>query len=108
MAEPLLCKPCDEPLFARRPVSHSISLEPSDADHNAHYLIRGRLDSTFRRTATAVLHRAALAHKSSVTSAIIAKMIRSIQSSLLLSLIVWPALFFGIRSAGPAYRNHAS
>ncbi len=66
------------------PVSHSISPDPPDADHNAHYLIRGRLDSIFRRTATAVLHRTALAHHSSVTIAIITKMIRSIQSSLLL------------------------
>jgi hypothetical protein len=58
-----------------------------------------------RLTATAVLHRAALAHQSSVTSAIITKMIRSILSSLLLSLIVWPALPFGIRSAGPTRRT---
>lgn len=73
-----------------------------DADHKAHYLIRGPPNSTFRRTATAVLHRAALAHQSSVTIAIITKMIRSMLSSLILSLIVWPALPSGIQSAGPA------
>ena len=73
-----------------------------DGNCHAHHLIRGRSNSTFRRTATAALHRAALAHQTSVTSAIITKMIRSIRSSLLLSLIVWPALLFGIRSAGLA------
>ena len=75
-----------------------------DGDHNAqrsaHHLIRGR-SKACRFTATAVLNRAALADQNSVTSAIITKMIRSILSSLLLSLIVWPALRFGIRSAGP-------
>ena len=71
-----------------------------DADHKAHHLIRGRPNSTFRRTATAVLHRAALAHQSSVTIAIITKMIRSMLSSLLLSLIVYQPYPLGSRARG--------
>jgi hypothetical protein len=66
-----------------------------DGDHNvqqpAPHLTRNLPTPACRRTATAFLHREALAHQSSVTSAIIAKMIRSILASFFLSLIVWLA-----------------
>jgi len=75
-----------------------------DGDRHMHHLTRGRPKGC-RLTATAVFHRAALAHQMNVTSAIITKMIKSILSSLILSLIVWPALLFGIRSAEPTRRT---